>query len=218
MKRFLASTLGVSVLAFSALAAQPYVDPKYGFTISFPDGWIVVAQSAAGGMVAGVLNEPRTVCVASVTENAASKGAAQSAIDAELREPFGAEFWREQAVASGPTAKVESHGVRAHPSGRPVQEAVLSEAIAEGSPARRTSLMSVIATPGQVHFILCMTGSESLALMKPVMTTVADSYRPAQPGALAVAVTQEPPAPAMREAAIAAAKNTKVGALKVWSR
>jgi hypothetical protein len=216
--RLLACAFGASVLALSALAAQNYVDPKYGFTVSFPDGWLVVAQSDAGGTVAGVLNEPRTVCVASVTENPTSKGASQAAIDAELRQPFGAEFWREQAAASGPTAKVESHGVRVHPSGRPVQEAVLSEQAAPQGAARRTSMMTVMATPGQVHLILCMTGSESLGLMKPAMVAVADSYRPGRPGALSVSMPDPQPALALRAAANAAATEAKAGALKAWSR
>lgn len=218
MKRFLACVLGTAVVALPAMAAQSYVDPKYGFTISFPDGWVVVAERGASGTVAGVLAEPRTVCVAAVTENAATKGATQSAIDAELKQPFGQTFWQGQASASGAAAKVETHGVRVHPSGRPVQEAVLSEPVAPSGSARRTSMMSVMATPGQVHLILCMTGSESWGLMKPAMAAVADSYRPGQPGALAVSSTGDAPSQVdFRNAAAAATSAAKTGALEIWS-
>lgn len=174
------SGFAIALLAFAGLAfaAQSYRDPKFGFLVAFPDGWQISVDKPEGGLVVALLPSPRTVCSASAQDNPELKLSTQAQIDAMMKEPFGLEFWGQQNLFGAAKIVVQSHGVRNHPSGRTIQEAVIVEPAATGQSVSKTAIVAVLLTPGVTHVVLCLASSSDFAAMKPQMAGVIESYRP----------------------------------------
>jgi hypothetical protein len=185
--------LALMIVARAASADQLYRDPKYGFEISFPDGWLVIGENSGGGSAMGVRASPAALCAATATETPATQRQTQTQIDAEMRVPFGEAVWRDEVFAGTKGAKVVRSGVRDHPSGRPVQEAVVETPFEKGVDA---NYATAIATQGLIYSIVCVTAAVDFDMLKPVMTAIVDSFRPGAEGSPMVnAVAAENGAP-----------------------
>jgi hypothetical protein len=205
-------------LAASAWAAQPYVDPKFGFKIEFPDGWEIGVEDLGGGSVSGLRAAPRTLCLAVAEEQPDTKLNSQAQLDTAMREPFGVEFWRDRESGAASNAVVHSHGVRVHPSGRTIQEAVIEEPARPDRNLSTTTMTALFLTPGVGHIVLCMTGTNDFAAMKPAMAGVIESYRPTGGGILSVGDERGVTAVNLPDSAASVALRARALAVKAWKK
>lgn len=171
---------GFAVAIGPAFAAQSYLNPKYGYRISFPDGWQVVAQSKDAGAVAaigGAQSSDLRICLVGVTPTGLPGGVTQGQINEKMKAPFGDAFWIANVGQSLGDAKVLSSGAREHPSALAAQEALISYTMAETGDLRHAMSMTVMMTPSDTYTIGCNLAASAYDKYKVELLAVVDSFR-----------------------------------------
>ena len=181
---FRKALFGLAVLlsgaAGGAHAAQSYADPKVGYSVEFPDGWVVATEPSAPGAVAGVGGQGTPelrVCLVTVVTGGPQSKLSQAQINQDMRAPFGDSFWQEMAGNSVKGAKVESSGSREHPSTLVAQEALLSFNFSATDPRVMRMNISVMMTPQYIYSIGCSAEASVHTKHKAEFLTFVNSFR-----------------------------------------
>ena len=173
-------SIAVAALSFASLAvAAPLHDDKYGFDITFPDGWTVLSPGEPI-IFAGLSPDgaSRANCAATAQNVELTGGLTQSQLNEGLRNPFGKAFWEGSIFKSGTEIVIETDGVRDHPSGVVAQEAVASLDVGTaGVPSRARMVVTILITPGRTYSVTCATKVDHFDPYRTAFRKVADSLR-----------------------------------------
>jgi hypothetical protein len=157
-------SIRAAALVLAALAlvppnasAQASRNAKFGVQITFPKGWIV-AEPQVGPIIfaaRGSDAEARATCVAGVEETPATRSFTQAQINAQMKTPFGRQFWL-QVFQGAQGVTIHRDGSREHPAGIVIQEVEATTVLtAETGPMRAYQI--VLMRPGISMSVACAT-------------------------------------------------------------
>jgi hypothetical protein len=161
-----------------SLAAQVHTNARYGYKITFPDGWTIATEKADPGSVFGLSSDPsRANCGVTAIEEPATANATQEQLNTQMRAPVGRDFWRDSVFGAGEDVQFESDVARIHPSGLIAQQAIASSAPKAGGGERIKVIALLMLSPGLSYAMVCAARDAGFETVRPTLKQVVDSFR-----------------------------------------
>ena len=177
---------GACLSVMNAHAAPTvYDDPLGRFSVGIPELWTSQkpddpkkAATLMSTSDTGSAKTLRGVCAISVTENPDSRNVSQADLNVEIEEGFTADFWAGTVPAGSPDSAVVSSGHRDQ-NGRRIAFAVTTMIEqASGSVRKLKGKKEVLAVPGSIHEISCVTSPELYDTVLGEFDQIFSSYDP----------------------------------------
>lgn len=177
-----ATAVAASILLAGSAAAETVVNDQWGFAIDVPAGWEV--RQGVGGPVyveaVPAAPEMQVICKATAAKVPTTEKMSQEDINKEVANEsiWSEDFWRGVVYQKFNNVEFESHGVRAHPSGIPTPEAVVTYDDTTVSPMVRAKTRTVVfITPGATFSVSCNAIVEKFERYRQNFASIIDSFR-----------------------------------------
>jgi hypothetical protein len=178
MLKFISAAALAAAFAVSSWAAT-YKNSTWGFTASFPDGWLIGEMQ--GPLVATALAPPPesgVLCNMTAEKIALTQKMTQSEINKQNSEGFPPQWWLTNVFSTFQKVTFEKTGQRIHPSGISVQESIAALDVLEGGQTFRAKGHTVIfITPGVTYSMTCLTLETKFETYRKVFASAIDSFR-----------------------------------------
>lgn len=170
---------GLATMTSMALAGD-LLNSQWGFQTSYPDTWTVEQFTPGPLIVQGVpAGETLVNCNTTAASIAETKNMTQADINNQVNpEQLNETFWRTAIYTRVQNVKIESHGVRLHPSGIKVPEAFVSyDQTEQGVTIHARARSTIFITPGATFSITCNAIAEKYDTYSAAFAGVVDSFR-----------------------------------------
>ena len=185
MRRTIATLLFALVMLTPA-HAEVYKDPDGRFNVTRPDGWIAMPVEDRKIVTFGFAHEKteaapfESFCIGLYMEAPRTRSASQQELNDALDSQLTPDFWQKamKSADANFTMTVNSSGSREQ-GGRKIHNVVFTgTGTKNGETKSAKGKTELHFVPGSLHFVMCMSPTESFEAASPGIEAILTSYEP----------------------------------------